>query len=73
MKNHRIQMTALRRAIYDAKVTQSTLAGEAGVTESSLSYAASGRLPLGPIRASRVQGALATHGVRVTLDDARGL
>jgi transcriptional regulator with XRE-family HTH domain len=73
MKNHQNQMTELRRAIYDAKITQSELASEAGVGENLLSYAATGRMPLRPEYAARVQGALAAHGVRVSLDDARGL
>jgi len=32
MKNHKKQMTQLRAAIFDAKVTQAQLASEAGVT-----------------------------------------
>ena len=73
MKNYRGEMTALRRAIFDARLTQTKLAEDADVPQGALSLAATGRLPLGRTTASRIRSALAAHGVRVSLEDARGL
>jgi hypothetical protein len=73
MKNYKDKMTGLRAAIFDAKLTQAQLAAEAGVTENSVSLAASGRMTLGTQSGEKIREALARRGVVVTLDVARGL
>ncbi len=73
MKNYKENMTALRAAIFHAKLTQAQLAAEAGVTENSVSLAASGRMSLGEQSAKKIQAVLAKRGVVVTVDVARGL